>query len=574
MNAFAAALLCVVVLSALAAPAGRTTGPSDGTIVVSRYDLARTGVAADIGYITSPVVRWTFQTNGTVATSPLAADLDGDGALEIVLGEFKPGGAADGSRLAYILDAQGAVEYTVPMRFNSVASAVADLDGDGTLELVLSDASHTDEAGGLGYHVFNGEDGSPGWTFTTSTSPGEGFFASPAVTDVDGDGLFDLIAGAMDDTAYALRGTDGFVLWSVPQLGHYVRHSSPIADVDGDGALEVTMHTEAGVAYLFDAATAATEWTIDLGDIVAATPAMGDLDGDGVPEIVYSLVVDGGVVAVRGDGSILWQQRAHDFSYRSPTLVDVDGDGLLDVVEGDSNDPAVAAYRGTDGGILWEWRASSAWASGPLVTADIDADGANEVLVGTDAGLTALDAATGTLEWEIALPPIRGEPLVRDIDGDGGAEILVGAGDGKLYVLGTPEPLSFEPRTIGYWKHQCTVGTPRGDHVGVPQSFVDAVRAQSRVFGHVSTKADVCAILDGPKGNDMRARAEQQLMALWLNVVSGFVDLRVPIDLPMTATTTVGDAIEDAENTLRTSSVRSDLERAKDVCDALNNGRR
>lgn len=437
LKILAAVSLVLVMLVAAASPAMTPSASGGDGVVVARYNQMRTGVATDVGHITQPTILWSFKTNGTIATSPLAADVNGDGNLEVFLGEYMPGGASDGSRHAYVLDAHGNALYTIPMRYNGVAAAAAELDGDPGMEIVFSMASHSDEAGGLGYRVFNGEDGSPVWSFDTSNSPGEGFFASPALLDVNGDGGLDLIAGAMDDTVYALRGVDGTPLWQSPALGHYVRHATPMADVNGDGRMDVTVQTEAGDAFLFDALTGAEEWRTDLGMIVAATPAIGDLDGDGSLEIVYSLVVDGGVVAVHGDGTILWRQTVHDASYRSPTLVDVDGDGILDVVEGDSDDPAITAYRGTDGTILWDTKLVGPWASGALVTADIDGDGAMEILAGTDHGLTVLSASTGAIEWEFALPgTIRGEPLVRDIDGRGGAEILVGAGDGTLYALG------------------------------------------------------------------------------------------------------------------------------------------
>lgn len=569
-------LLAVVVLASVLA-AERVDPPApwaEGTVLaVSRYDQLRDGIATAIGDIAEPTVLWTFQTAGTIATSPLAADVDGDGAMEIFFGEFMPTDAADGSRRGYVVDGDGRLEYSVPMRFNTVAAAAADLDGDGVAEILFAEGSHTDVSGSIGFHAFRGTDGAPLWSFTTPFDGGEGFFASPAMTDVDGDGALDLLMGSMDHTVYALNGKDGTPIWRSPRIEHYVRHSSPLADLDADGHPEITVHSEAGVVHTYDAGTGAERWSVDLGDIVASTPAVGDLDGDGGFDIVYSLVVEGGVVAVRGDGSLLWRNAAHDFSYRGATLVDVDGDSLPDVVEGDSDDPSLTAYRGVDGSILWDVPIPAAWASGPLVSGDVDGDGDPEILVGSDAGLAALDAATGATRWFLPLPSIRGEPLLADVDGDGNAEILVGAGDGRIYAIGTPEDLRFEPRTIGYWKHQCTVDEPRGDHVGIPQGFADEIRSRSAVFANLTGKGDVCSILEVRHGS-MRARAEQQLLALWLNVVSGFVDEGVPIDLPLTAATTVGNAVTDAEGTLRNSSVRSDLERAKSLCDALNNGRR
>jgi len=445
-------LVLLVTVVAAVSPVANPVPLAASEISVSRYDMLRTGVATDVGAITTPIVRWTFRTNGTVATSPLAADLDGDGSVEVILGEFKPGDAGDGSRLGYVLDGAGNAEYTVPMRHNSAAAAAADFDGDGALELLFSEGSHSDVSGGLGFAAFNGEDGSALWRFETPFDGGEGFFASPAFADVDGDGRLDLIAGSMDHTAYALRGTDGSVLWRSLRFEHYVRHSTPMADLDGDGALEATFATEAGVVHTLDATSGAQEWTVDLGDIVAATPSIGDFDGDGNLEVAYALVVAGGHAVLRGDGSLVWQNPVHDFSYRGAALVDVDGDGLVDLVDGDSNDPSVTAYRGTDGAVLWDVPLAAAWASGPIVAADTDGDGAMEVLVSSDAGLQALDAATGATEWFLPLPPVRGEPLVKDIDGDGLAEILVGAGDGQLYALGTPPSvaatLRVEPRTL------------------------------------------------------------------------------------------------------------------------------
>src|SRR5437867_3508805 len=440
----------VVVLALLGANPNLIPQPTaSAPIVVSRYNLLRTGVATDIGAIRTPVVLWTFGTNGT-ATSPLAADVDGDGKLEVVLSEVATEPAADGSRLGYVLDNLGHARYAVPLRYDATVGAIADLDGDGKPEIVFAEASHSDQPGGLGYRVVRGTSGAPVWGFTTPFFGGEGFFASPAVADLDGDGMLDLVAGSMDHSVYALRGLDGRVLWHSEQLEHYVRDSPPLADLDGDGRLDVTVQTEAAVVHTYDAATGAPKWSVDLGDIVASSPAVGDLDGDGKLDIVFSMVVTGGVAALHGDGTPLWQNTVHDSAYRGPTLVDVNGDGLPDIVEGDSDNPSITAYRGTDGGILWDTPLPATWASGPLVTADVDGDGVPEILAGSDAGLIAVNARTGVIKWTFPLPPIRGEPLVRDIDGDGFAEILVSAGP-RLYVLGTKPvggTLRIEPRTL------------------------------------------------------------------------------------------------------------------------------
>ncbi len=107
------------------------------------------------------------------------------------------------------------------------------------------------------------------------------------------------------------------------------------------------------------------------------------------------------------------------------------------------------------------------------------------------------------------------------------------------------------------------------------QAFIDAIRNRSRVFTDLDTVGKACAILWADYKSDMAGRARQQLLALWLNVVAGFVDLNAPINLPkLTYATTVGGAILDAENLILTHTDKPSLERAKDICDSLNNGRR
>jgi len=73
----------------------------------------------------------------------------------------------------------------------------------------------------------------------------------------------------------------------------------------------------------------------------------------------------------------------------------------------------------------------------------------------------------------------------------------------------------------------------------------------------------------------MSGKAVRQLMALWLNIVSGLVDMRAEIDLGnLSSARTVGEAIAEIEDILLYSSEKSEVERAKDIADALNNGMR
>jgi PKD repeat protein len=128
------------------------------------------------------------------------------------------------------------------------------------------------------------------------------------------------------------------------------------------------------------------------------------------------------------------------------------------------------------------------------------------------------------------------------------------------------------PRTQGYWNHQCTVTVPYGDHTGILQEWIDEIGIQSQVFAGISSKDEVCDILDPDDRSNMLLKAKQQLMAVWLNVASGKLNLLSPLDLPaLTSSMTVGDAIDEMENIILTVSDKDELERAKDIADSMNN---
>ncbi|MFQ5909503.1 MAG: PKD domain-containing protein [Thermoplasmata archaeon] len=128
-----------------------------------------------------------------------------------------------------------------------------------------------------------------------------------------------------------------------------------------------------------------------------------------------------------------------------------------------------------------------------------------------------------------------------------------------------------EPRTIGYWKHQCGENLRSPDHVGIQQSFIDHISNSSQVFAGISTKSEVCDQLDDKNHRNMTQKAMQQLMALWLNVASGKLDLNSKAFVnELNKSMSLSEVIDWIEQTIL-NNTSEDMETAKDMADETNN---
>jgi hypothetical protein len=130
-----------------------------------------------------------------------------------------------------------------------------------------------------------------------------------------------------------------------------------------------------------------------------------------------------------------------------------------------------------------------------------------------------------------------------------------------------------EPRTIGYWGHQCNVTFPYGDHTGILPEWIDEISSGSRVFKDISSKADVFSIVQNGDASEMAEMARRQLMGVWLNIVSGKLSRLTEVNMPnVTSSSTVWEAVQEIEDAILTQADGVEMERVKDIADNINNG--
>ncbi|WP_170923320.1 FG-GAP-like repeat-containing protein [Fulvimarina manganoxydans] len=228
--------------------------------------------------------------------------------------------------------------------------AFADVDGDGDVDLVLGNGIDT-----LATYL----QGPNGVYTLASSNPFAGIIGShhilsPSFGDVDGDGKDDLVLAAINGTlttysrgangSYSEKQTDAFAELPKNQQTAY----RTFTDVDGDGDDDLVVGNQEGTltTYLRETngsyALAATNPFADISSIYGTIPAFADVDGDGDQDLVLGGLRTTPLVYLKaGNGSYAEATTPFsgvDFSTGIlPVFADIDGDGDTDFVSGNQN---------------------------------------------------------------------------------------------------------------------------------------------------------------------------------------------------------------------------------------------
>ena len=230
-----------------------------------------------------PIVLHTLGYGWLMFGPPVPADLDDDGDLEILLG-YWGGGASYAD--CYHHDGAHCEGYPIQIATSSQLFylGLGDVTGDGEPELLATENHLTGD-----YRVFAIDLATgmtlPGWPYGLTSWP-KGF---PAVVDVDDDTVQDVCFATSSGELFAVSGQGQLIDGYPKQMAASSISGVAVGDIDGDGLFELVAATWDGWVYAWDTPSAAlpgrADWPmrgVDVRNTGVFRPVrcVGDLDGD------------------------------------------------------------------------------------------------------------------------------------------------------------------------------------------------------------------------------------------------------------------------------------------------------
>jgi outer membrane protein assembly factor BamB len=319
-------------------------------------------------------ILWKYYTKGCNDAAPLIVDVDNDGKKEVLLH------SSSAWKFYCFNGKDGSIKWMINTYGTDSPPSFAKLKNENKSVVLTGDF-----AGILS--CYNAVDGSLIWKSQVDTNCT--VQSEPVIEDIDNDGDLDCVVGTWSFSKIyrvsAYRIKDGKRLWTNIQPQGKFYHGASITDIDSDGKKEVIIGCYDGVLYCFNGTEGSVKWTFNYPDksYIAAPTSIADIDGDGLLEIVIIANTKVGVLSNLGKLKWTYDMGGYQTSFRGPVLSDLNNDNIPDILFG-SLAGKLITLNGITGKEIFNYNFTEVFGKrfdidhAPLI-ADFNSDGLNEI---------------------------------------------------------------------------------------------------------------------------------------------------------------------------------------------------
>jgi M6 family metalloprotease-like protein len=375
-----------------------------------------------------------------IRSSPLIIDFDNDGDKEIIFGDY--------NGIIHIINNDGTELNTTVFPFDTgdaiwSSPAAADLDGNGTLEFVITSKSK---------HLYIFENGLLKVDFNTelydtdSTAVGIYLIGTPAIGNLDDDAELEIVfTGYSNNNKLFVINHDGSLVDGFPIiLGEKMKNGVALADFNNNGKDDIVFGTDNNHLYLiFDDGSIADGFPYIGTDKFQSAPSILDFNGE---KIIAAGNLNDTLYVINKAGSLLFYYPTEGKILTSPIFISVANEPYLIF---SSNDNFIY-FIDLNGNSYPGWPIQvERNLNGSVTASDLNGDGKPEIAVTTELGEIIAYHLDGTIFRHFPIKvdyPFSTAPIFNDIDLDGDLELIAGS-RGSIEVIDIKEQGNFS----NYW---------------------------------------------------------------------------------------------------------------------------